>query len=243
MAIVKKKVTVPLLWLTVYGDFITNLTLFFMLLFGTIMMALNMGLSKEELKEFMQDVSSSIMAGQKTARMTAKAKVTVPAELMGAREGLDGVAEISGIAVTDQELQVTLPEAVLFNPGDARLIDSAPATLRKVAQPLQAVPNTIVVEGHTCDQQFAPRDLSGLKKWELALARSNGAGPYASNRELAAARALQVVKFFVRENLIPAERLSAVSYGAARPLVPNTTPENRVLNRRIEIRMITDGKK
>jgi chemotaxis protein MotB len=51
---------------------------------------------------------------------------------------------------------------------------------------------------------------------------------------LSSARALQVVQFLHRRGVDPT-KLSAVGYGEYRPLVPNTTAENRRKNRRIEI--------
>jgi chemotaxis protein MotB len=59
---------------------------------------------------------------------------------------------------------------------------------------------------------------------------------FASNWDLAAARATEVVRLFEREGVPPA-RLSAVSYGPAHPVAPNTSPECRARNRRIEIRL------
>jgi outer membrane protein OmpA-like peptidoglycan-associated protein len=37
---------------------------------------------------------------------------------------------------------------------------------------------------------------------------------------------------------VSTERIKAVGYGKTRPLVPNTTDENRQLNRRIEWRVL-----
>jgi hypothetical protein len=44
----------------------------------------------------------------------------------------------------------------------------------------------------------------------------------------------EVVEFFVK-NGVPSKHLSAVGYGDTRPLVANTTLENRARNRRIDI--------
>jgi len=40
---------------------------------------------------------------------------------------------------------------------------------------------------------------------------------------------------FLNSNGIPGTRLSAAGYGEFKPIVPNDTPDNRRLNRRVEI--------
>jgi outer membrane protein OmpA-like peptidoglycan-associated protein len=37
---------------------------------------------------------------------------------------------------------------------------------------------------------------------------------------------------------VPAERIRVTWFGQARPIVPNTTPQNRGLNRRVEFRLV-----
>jgi outer membrane protein OmpA-like peptidoglycan-associated protein len=53
------------------------------------------------------------------------------------------------------------------------------------------------------------------------------------NQSLSERRAAAVVEYLANRG-VPAERLSAVGYGATRPLAPNTTAETRALNRRVE---------
>jgi outer membrane protein OmpA-like peptidoglycan-associated protein len=57
------------------------------------------------------------------------------------------------------------------------------------------------------------------------------------NRGLSYARA-RTVRLTLQHLGVPAERLSSVGYGERRPVVPNTTPSNRMLNRRVEFRVI-----
>jgi chemotaxis protein MotB len=46
-----------------------------------------------------------------------------------------------------------------------------------------------------------------------------------------------VLRFFIKEGVAP-EKLSAVGYGAYKPIASNDTPEGRAKNRRIEINII-----
>lgn len=62
-------------------------------------------------------------------------------------------------------------------------------------------------------------------------------GDAASNLELSRKRAQAVVTYLVGAG-IKGERIRSVGYGEGRPVAPNTTDENRRLNRRIEWRIL-----
>jgi chemotaxis protein MotB len=56
---------------------------------------------------------------------------------------------------------------------------------------------------------------------------------FPSNWELSAVRATTVLRYMVDAGINP-KRLTATGYGSSIPLVPNISPENRAINRRIE---------
>ncbi len=62
---------------------------------------------------------------------------------------------------------------------------------------------------------------------------------FPSNWELAAARAITVLKAMVDGGLAQ-ERISAASFGDTRPVTPNDSPETKAQNRRIEITIVPD---
>ncbi|MGQ9864384.1 MAG: FG-GAP-like repeat-containing protein [Bacteroidia bacterium] len=64
---------------------------------------------------------------------------------------------------------------------------------------------------------------------------SDGSDEY--NLRLSQARAQAVVDYLVSRGLSP-DKLRAKGYGESRPVVPNTTPENKQLNRRTELKII-----
>lgn len=64
-------------------------------------------------------------------------------------------------------------------------------------------------------------------------------GPFISNWELSAVRAVNVVQRLQTHDGIAGGRLSAIGYGTTRPVVPNTTPANRAENRRIDVVILT----
>lgn len=112
-----------------------------------------------------------------------------------------------------------LSDGTLFDLGSADLKPSARQVLDRVAEVLRAVPNPVLIEGHT--------DNLPIRTVQ-----------YPSNWELSAARAAQVLRYLVQKGGIPAERLIAVGYADTRPLVPNSSPANRAQNRRVDIAVL-----
>jgi chemotaxis protein MotB len=119
-----------------------------------------------------------------------------------------------------QGMVFNLPQDVLFPPGSAELTPAGRKAVRDLAPRLRG-DDRVEVQGHTDD-----RAIKG------ALAQR-----YPSNWELAGARAASVVRV-LEESGVEGKRLSAVSFGATRPLASNDTPEGRAQNRRIEVRVV-----
>jgi chemotaxis protein MotB len=113
-------------------------------------------------------------------------------------------------------LTLSLSEEILFPSGSAALNSGGTAVLTKVSRRLVELPHTIAVEGHTDDVPVARR--------------------YASNWELAAARASSVVRLMIELGVEPT-RLKAVSRAEFAPVASNETAEGRAKNRRIEIQL------
>jgi chemotaxis protein MotB len=107
-----------------------------------------------------------------------------------------------------------IKESILFDSGSTLLKTEAHPILRKVASLVKPLPLNMRIEGHTDD---LPSGNPQLSNWDLSVQR-----------------AVSTLKFFASEKLIPLERLSAVGYGAQQPVVPNTSNEQRILNRRVE---------
>jgi len=114
------------------------------------------------------------------------------------------------------KMTVKMKDKILFSSGSAKLGKAGEDALGKVAEALAGLKGKIIrVEGHTDNVPTAK-------------------GPYRTNWELSVARALAVVKF-LQDNKVDPGMLSAAGYGEYHPIAPNDTPENRSLNRRIEI--------
>ncbi len=103
-----------------------------------------------------------------------------------------------------------------FTPGSAELLPDALPKLDKIRKIIEEVPGEVLVAGHT-DAIPIHTD------------------KYPSNWHLSAARAASVVNYFLKEHSIAMGRLAAVGYGASRPRAPNTTLDGRKKNRRVEV--------
>jgi chemotaxis protein MotB len=126
-------------------------------------------------------------------------------------EGKIQLSELKG------RMTVQLKDKILFASGSTRINKEGQDALVKIADALKSVQGRIIrVEGHT-DDVPVPKD-----------------GPFPSNWELSLARAMAVVRALQDAGVDPTV-LSAAGYGQYQPIAPNDTPENRSLNRRIEI--------
>ena len=141
--------------------------------------------------------------------------VTTEEEIRDSIDALDSELDI-GVTYTEEGVVITLENTILFesavaeiNPGAFPVLDKIAAIIKKTSKPIR-------VEGHTDDDPIHTE-------------------MFPSNWELSTARAVNVVKYFVESGKISPERLSAVGYGEAKPVLPNDTAEHKARNRRVEI--------
>lgn len=201
------------IWMTVYSDMMTNLMLFFLMMFAFNLVGENY--SKKAAEAFKKTIQGDQAAPAESA----------PAQDLD--EFFRRLARTDAVEVIRQEgegVRLRLPEPVLFDLGSAELKPQAGAVLHEIAAGLKNLPNLIVVEGHTDD---------------LPVVR----GPYKSNWELSEARAENVVDYLVAREGLPAKRLAVAGYGEYWPFTSNDSDLNRALNRRIELLVINDEKK
>ena len=69
---------------------------------------------------------------------------------------------------------------------------------------------------------------------------ADSAGSFDLNMSVSRFRAYVVKNYLMTHCNIPEERLYLLYFGETNPLVPNTTPENRYLNRRVEIDLLKE---
>jgi chemotaxis protein MotB len=121
------------------------------------------------------------------------------------------------VEVTEKGIAIMLRDPVGFTSGSADLKDQGKDILKEIGDVIKTNPDLKVrVEGHTDDVPI----------------HSNR---FSSNWELSSARSLSVVQLLSAQTGIQPQNMSAVGYGEYRPVVPNTSSDNRAKNRRIQI--------
>jgi len=208
------------LWAVTYGDLMSYLMIFFLVLFS-FSVAKGDKTKVREYEESLSNIQKVFGGKENTERIERAANIEKDEKLAKNLNEVVNAQELKDIVQIQQNekrIKLILSDAVLFDSGKAELKDNAKKTLSALAQQLINVPNEIVIEGHT--------DNVPIKS-----------GKYQTNWELSMSRAYSVIKFF-EEYGIKSSRLSGIGYGENRPAFPNDTIENRAKNRRIEISLI-----
>jgi chemotaxis protein MotB len=119
------------------------------------------------------------------------------------------------------QMVLKLPSGILFASGEAELSKGGEAALAEILQVLNEFKDRrFVIAGHTDNAPIKTRK-------------------FPNNWYLSTARALSVTQFMVEAGFDP-KNLGAAGYGEFDPVAPNDTPENKQLNRRIEIVLVPD---
>ena len=213
-------------WLLTYADLITLLLAFFIVMYS---------MSQIDSKRFgkMTEALSGILKGQESILDNISEEDVMPGhgllKLGNLRiiqkvidEKFSKLGKLDEIQteITERGLVVHIMESALFQEGSADLEPRAMSILDIMYEQLKALPNHIRVEGHTDD-----KDINTTK--------------YPSNWELSTSRATSVVRYFIDNFELRADRVSALGYGEFRPVRPNNSIENRAKNRRVDIVIMT----
>ena len=120
------------------------------------------------------------------------------------------------LKLVDGKMVVVLPSDVLFASGSHRLSERGILAVQEITPLLASLADKeFQIEGHT----------DNVPIFTLM---------HPTNWELAADRALNVLHTMIKAGM-PAERISATSFGDSRPVQPNNTIMGQTANRRIEI--------
>ena len=133
----------------------------------------------------------------------------------------DDIDEKSDIGLTEEKEAVRLrvPGAILFDLGEAIIKPESLPFLDKLSNVMKEFPFTIAVEGHTDDLPI-------------------NTIYFHSNWDLSSIRAASVINYFIETKNLEPKRFKVTGYADTIPLAPNTTPENRAKNRRVEFLFI-----
>lgn len=214
-------------WMDTYADTITLLLTFFILLYSIS------AVDSEKLKQLNHALQSSLKGNTEVSEVKdikdLEVKTKEPESGNTEYEDLakklnntiekNGLTEVIKLRKEDRGIVLQLDETILFEPGKADLKENNKEVLETITTIINEHNNDVLIEGHTDNVPMNNKE-------------------FASNWELSAARALSAVTYFVHDKQIDPMRFSVKGYGEYKPLVPNDTPENRAINRRIDILMV-----
>lgn len=142
-------------------------------------------------------------------------------ELVGQKQLVDKVS--LGMDDQYQYVKISLSGAILFESGQAEFLPDAKPLLSKIGDILKLYDDSLIkIEGHTDNVPI-----------------SNGR--YADNMELSAARAISVWRYFVNTKKLDPKKLEASGRSQYSPVTKENTAEGRAKNRRVEIKIYTEG--
>ncbi|MEA4883655.1 MAG: flagellar motor protein MotB [Clostridia bacterium] len=230
------------LWVTTYGDMMSLLLTFFILLYS---------FSVLDLQRFRQAMISlqrafGVLPGGTAVLDPGSIPIQPeppPPEAMdeyvddgGGQETMDelgllqveltqylavqGLAGRVKVEMTKRGLLIRFTDTVLFDLGRAELRSDSRKLLKDMAQFIAPIKNAVIVEGHTDNLRLRPE------------------AQFATNWELSTARATTVVRYFVEGLSMKPGRFSAAGYGEYHPIMPNDIDANRALNRRVDLVII-----
>ncbi|HWI62406.1 MAG TPA: flagellar motor protein MotB [Symbiobacteriaceae bacterium] len=131
------------------------------------------------------------------------------------RKGATGLVQFE--TSTDGGLVIRLDAGATFGSGSAEIMQGAVAALDAVGGVLAQVGNSVRVEGHTDDIPMTPSP------------------QYPDNWALSSARANVVLRYLHDYYGLASGRLAVAGYADSHPVAPNTTPQGRAKNRRVDI--------
>ena len=210
------------IWLLTLSDLLMLLMIFFVVLFS---LTLQKQLLAGQSHRTDGTIAAIAQASETTAETVTPPSASAPPEKeMSATLEQDLTAALNAdlnqqgllITRTADVMTLTFPEKIMFDPGQARLKPSSEGILTKVALFIKSHTELVVeVQGYTDDTPIS-------------------SARYPSNWELSVDRATQVARDLIAGGVNP-EAISVKGFGEYHPLVPNRTPEERQLNRRVEI--------
>lgn len=226
-------------WMVTYGDLVTLLMCFFVLLFAFS------EIDAQKFEAVMESFqgSAGVLEGGKslsedalvfdaspetdtTPQTTESEELEVIEEILNQmaeklEEELSGqdLSDVIEFEISENKLIIRLTDNVLFDPARAEIKDDALGVLQILGETLQSEIFSLGnfrVEGHTDNVP-----INTIR--------------FPSNWELSAARATSVLRYFRDEVGFAENRFAISGYADTQPVDTNDTPEGRARNRRVEI--------
>ncbi len=231
-------------WMGTYGDLVTLLLCFFVLLFATssvdenkytavaesfnssitfvsgggatgVNSMLGTGISS------MPQVDRSINDSKTAQEKKEQEELNKMASDFKTYFAENNVEENVSVEVTDDYVKITFGDGILFDSGSAVLKEDSKLILDLIAQELEDYPNSLIkFEGYTDNVPI-------------------NSTIYPDNMYLSAARSISVLNYFKDVCGFDPTLLSQEGFGEYRPIASNDTPEGRAMNRRVEVKIMS----
>ena len=214
-------------WMVTYSDMVTLLLTFFVLLLSMARLD----------KVLFRDAAGSLRGAFGVMNSAQNNEVAVPRIIEFSPIDDDYVARVYKRVQAqmkrlklDRDIELVkdrgavilrVKDSILFSSGRVLIKPEAEPVLRKIAELVKPLPFGMRIEGHTDN---VPPTGGNVTNWDISMMR-----------------AVNVLKFFTKEDLFPIQRMSAVGYGAQKPVVSNDDEKGRALNRRVEFVMESLG--
>ncbi len=216
-------------WMTTYGDMVTLLLCFFILMFAmstvneqkflqarnSLAQALGLGILPKNIG-LIGEVSPAIGTTGISREQREQIDIVESMEQIAEIFQEEALQDLASIDITGPgEVLIRMGDKVLFAPGESELKPQAIRVLAGIANSIQEKTEKVYIEGHTDNVPISTPE-------------------FPSNWELSTSRALSVVRL-LEEAGIPPEHLAAVGHSQYIPITSNDTPEGRAKNRRVEL--------
>lgn len=211
-------------WMDTYGDMVTLLLCFFVMLFSMSKM------DESKWIALVQALNPSAVVNGTSMEEPPEGSVVTQDQVDRDMEQLyqamaeyfqqENMMEKVSIGKGNGYVFISFNDTVFFRPNEYTLLDEGKEVLDQVARSIAEVGpsiNEIRVLGHT------------------AQATANEENDYTVDRFLASNRATVVTVYLQEKEIIDPARLVSVGYGQWRPISSNAIPEERAKNRRVEL--------
>lgn len=230
-------------YMLTYGDMVTLLLCFFILLYTT---AKNDARHMQIILSAFQTTTGIFGGGQTMTKgpmeemgmnIESLPSQTVGKSLSKSKQNATQIfkpeVEAGKVRVSEDErgLVISLVGADYFYPGSAMLTPSIKDTLAKAAGLIKGLERFVRVEGHSDRDSINPIMNPGREE-----------RLYINSWDLAASRAVNATVFMIQAEDIEPSWFQSVSFGSYRPLIVENegTPEAKAFNRRIDIVILTE---
>jgi chemotaxis protein MotB len=222
-------------WLLPYSDMLTLLLALFIVMFAmgqtdkaklaamsqefNVIFAGGNGVMQKDGASIMpMDGSSNTTTGDSNTKIEQD-KMTEVKKMLEQEIGKEGYSDKVKVDLNNDGLEISIQDTVLFNTGEAEVLNNLSPLLLEISKMLKDLDNEIKVVGYTDNVPI-----------------SNG--KFRSNWDLSAMRAINVMNFMVDSGTIKSDKVSIQAYGEHMPKFSNSTEDGRTKNRRVEIDVV-----